>query len=72
MKLGILAIVLGVLGIGGYINFQLSGQSLILHLTENGMPYGVRDWSMGLVLAIIGLVLIALGVYRIKIKRLKV
>jgi hypothetical protein len=74
-KLAIVLIVLGVAGIAAYVYAQLTSVSTRARLMPPGMsrfltgdipPMYERDWTVWLVWAIIGAILLGFGVYRLR------
>lgn len=68
-------VVLGVIGLGQYVYFQLTPLGYKYeYYTYNmpGIPYDMigvnvtRDWTVGLVGLIIGVVLLGVGLYRLR------
>jgi len=69
MKLGIFAIVLGLLSIGVYVSLQMSPMATFdPQITESGtlIMSGARDWIYGIIFAVVGLILAMLGIFRLR------
>lgn len=74
MKLGIFAIVLGILSLAEWVNFQFSSQVLISKTVATTSGYDLvwsRDWLAPMPFAVVGLTLVILGIFRIKWTRTK-
>jgi len=74
MKLGIIALILGILGIVGYLSIVLSSTAVRFETIVTPTGYDVvyfRDWAAGWLSAAIGLSLILLGIFRLKRTRAK-
>ena len=75
MKAAIVLVVLGVIGVAQYVYFQFTPLAYTYEYYTYYMPgvphemIGVnvtRDWGLGLVGAIVGAVLLGLGIYRFR------
>jgi len=75
MKAAIVLVVLGIIGMGQYVYFQFTALAYTYEYYkyhEPGVPgemIGVnviRDWGVGLAGAIVGAVLLGLGIYRFR------
>ena len=67
MKGAIALMILGVAGIGQYIYFQFTPLAYNYDLSKSGNMIHVtatRDWTVGLIGAVIGAILLGIGIYR--------
>jgi hypothetical protein len=69
MKVAITLLVLGLAGLAQYIYFQFTPLAYNYDLYESGSMIHVtatRDWTIGLVGAILGAILLGVGIYRLR------
>lgn len=73
MKVVITLLILGVAGVGQYVYFQLTPLAYNYSVYESGGLVHViatRNWTVGLMGAVIGMVLLGLGIYRYRHRKI--
>jgi hypothetical protein len=67
MKVAIALLILGIAGLAQYIYFQFTPLAYNYTLHESGnliQVIATRDWTVGLIGAVVGAILLGVGIYR--------